>query len=555
MKKINLAVLFLILFSIKSNSQTAESITVQKSMTIDSLQKKIEMLESKLLEKNYTRVPTGDLEEILDTKVSDSISGILTKWIPYILLVFGASGLTFYLRSKSDVKSSVKEVSMEVFAEQEKKLNELAKRITDMIDTQDKKNNELYELQEKRNLLLERTINNDMKSIKEVNVKQDEMIKGLEEKNKKDIEEKVSAIDKQVQNSLEILWNDVAASKSGLAEKVNFKGDNLIADISQFLENEKIVFSDSNKKALIDSLMRCYYHTLPADKRNKKMIELLNRYKGFELLPQTYAHAAIALENEYEYSGNQKEFDSCIKCCNTSIEISHDYGTAYAIKLEIYVIRYSKAFNEKEKQSAEDEILRTFKSIEINQSQYLCIEILQRLELDRGVPFLQKYIELLEKLFQVQVAKISERACSDIFVGGGYNKEKQYTELVNIILNNYLSREYSLEGAWKAVNIIESGIKSEASIEITFNGATYELRSSQAKNVGYVLFLPAIDKFKWINFYKMNTNGTFQVIPGIYEFKENRLILCTNYLSNTRPDDFSSTPENKFYLETYGKIA
>jgi len=82
------------------------------------------------------------------------------------------------------------------------------------------------------------------------------------------------------------------------------------------------------------------------------MINLIEKHEGtYTLLPQTYANAAIAFQYRYHDFGYKEFLTSAIENCDKSIKSMPDYGLAFALKIELYLIAISKAFDEEEKNS------------------------------------------------------------------------------------------------------------------------------------------------------------------------------------------------------------
>jgi hypothetical protein len=93
-----------------------------------------------------------------------------------------------------------------------------------------------------------------------------------------------------------------------------------------------------------------------------------------------------------------------------SIVRLQDYGTAYAVKLEVYAMDYKKAFNESEKAEAKMNLKRVFAAINNNQSKHICKEVNERFNLDYKIPYLNPYIVVLDTDFTDEMLAIKQRA-------------------------------------------------------------------------------------------------------------------------------------------------
>lgn len=348
---------------------------------VDSLQRKINFLEQRLDEKNYTRVPADDFEKLLDNKVSAEVYNSLWKWIAGIVVFIGFVGYLVRQYSRTliseDVQKEVDKRNKEVLD----KLNSIEKELQRENQAQDQKI---------------QTLQNDF-------VKFGEAQQTFRE-------ETTKMIDDKLKTSFNVISDNVADSIEKKVSEKKFKGVDLINEIEAALKNSGFNFSNPKKIKLIDSLVNCYYYTTEAKDRSEKIINIVKEYeKELELLTQTYATTAIFLTNEYEYYGVKLLRDNCLDACEKSISRMYDYGTAYALKLEIYAIDYAKGFDEIEKNAAVENIKRTMNSIKNNQSPHICKEIIERFKLDSAVAYLNPYIKILEEKFPEEMEYIRNR--------------------------------------------------------------------------------------------------------------------------------------------------
>jgi hypothetical protein len=194
-----------------------------------------------------------------------------------------------------------------------------------------------------------------------------------------------------------------------ITKKNNKVEESVVDDLKDYLVDESITIKEPKKVFLIDTIMRCYYYgNYP--QRIEKMIHLIKQYEEeFPLLESTYVNAAIAFSDMYDRYGRKDFLNSAIENCNKSIKILPDYGLAFALKLELYIMAISKAFDGGEVKQFENELLKVFKDIENNTSIYLCAELIARIEADRK-SFMGPYLEKLYKEYADEMAKIGTRA-------------------------------------------------------------------------------------------------------------------------------------------------
>jgi hypothetical protein len=372
MKAILLATIFLCL---------VVDVAGQESV-IDSLQQKIEFLEQRMDEKNYTRVPTEDLENLLDVKVANEVYNSLWKWIAGLVVFIGFVGYLVRQYSRTLISDDVQK--------------EVTKTRTELLEKLSATNKDLQRENQAQDQKID-TLHADFLKFKEAQ----QIFR----------EESTKMIDEKLKTSFRVLSDNVAEIIENKAVIKKYKGVDLIEEIEAALNNSGFNFSKTKKVKLIDTLVNCYYYTTEAKDRSERIINIVKEYeKEFELLTQTYATTAIFLTNQYEYYGIKLLRDSCLDACEKSISRLYDYGTAYTLKLEVFAIDYFKAFDETDKQVAIENIKKTMNAIRHNQSPHICMEILERFDLDSKVAYLNPYLKLLEEQFHDDMKMIRDRA-------------------------------------------------------------------------------------------------------------------------------------------------
>jgi len=198
-----------------------------------------------------------------------------------------------------------------------------------------------------------------------------------------------------------------------ITKKNNVVDEKVVDDLKSYLTDESINITERKKVVLIDTIMRCYYYS-NYEQRIEKMIDLIREFEeNITLLQTTYVNAAIAFSDMYDRYGTKDFLNSAIENCNKSIRILPDYGLAFAVKLELYMMAMSKAFDQEEKKKYEMELIRVFKDIENNTSTYLCTELIARFEIDKK-SYLGPYLEILYSDYANEISKITERTTKTV---------------------------------------------------------------------------------------------------------------------------------------------
>jgi hypothetical protein len=217
-------------------------------------------------------------------------------------------------------------------------------------------------------------------------------------------------LETMVEKKVGFLWNDIAMNMIEKAKTDNYRAEIIKANLEELLNNSSAAISKTVKMDLADALMKYHYYSIHSDKYTQ-IKDVIARFdkENIKLKAETYATAALCFLNSYEYYGRKSDRDACLESCERSVDVLRDYGTAYAVKMETFMVDYEKATTENEKAVALVDINKVFKEIENNKSDYLCKEFLTRLDIDKGA-FLKPYIDKLEYEFANEISRIAERA-------------------------------------------------------------------------------------------------------------------------------------------------
>lgn len=502
----------------------------QDNQNIEALKQRIDSLQHRLDDANYVHVPRKDYDDQLSYTVSNAVSNSIWKWIGGLATVMGLVGIFISNFFKGQIEENVK-----------RQIDEKLKSVSDKFKALEEKN--------------------DIENLRQDNRLRDltERIDKLLQLQTTFVSETTTSIEKKLEDSLGFMWDDIAESKYNRIKEQQFKGQKLIDETIYFLEQKNIKLKPEKSIILVDGLMRCYYNTPEVKDKYKKMIALLRQYETqFELMPETYASAAIALINNYEMYGLKVDRDACLDSCEKSINRLPDYGTSYAVKLEAYMIDYKKAFSDVERAEAIENTERTFSSIENNQSTYLSKELVQRLYLDKEVKYLKQYIQALDILFNDRMVSLKERVCKEtlLFVSVNKMSEDVHGQTLLQIVNEHLLRVLNFNGKWLSKKVIANGVELANAVDanvLVLTDANYTLQLGDGVEKGIVHFLPFTNS-NGLNLYSENANGQNQLYSMLYKVEQDELIVCFAAADTTvRPTDFTSTPQNNHTLIYFAK--
>ncbi len=479
-------VAIIIFFCVAAGAQAQQTSAEPNARRLDSLEKV-------LYEGNYVRIPNADFENIIDSKISSTIRDEVKTWLWIIVSFFGAlmTLLTFYLnrRLKDEVKESL-----------DKETTSIAESIQKLADSQEA------------------------------------------------LQKKILVVEEKVRNSMDIFWDEMIGLTIEKAKDIANLNTDMEKKINHFLEYEHVPVSASRLVQLIDALMRTYYYSKDKEKY-KKMVTLIKQYEGkIDLEPQTYANAAIAHSNIYELYGNSHDRDNSLDNCDKSLNRSKEYGLPYAIKLEIYMIDYVKAFDDAQRNAALDNIRRVFKAVENNQSKVVPVDIVDRIEIDRNVAYLKPYYQRLEILFADDLNRVRERALDYLLANYSATiaNEVDNKTLNSIFQYGLNTNSIIIDGDWDAVEVISAGVLNSQRMNTeTLNINANTFASNDELGSGFIFFLTGNQPLA-MNFYSKTTSNTFLRVPAIYQLTANSLEICYDPAAKTRPQSFVADATNRY---------
>lgn len=589
MKKLLLVLVMMLpafLFAQQNESVVQENLQLKAS--IDSLERKMD-------EKYYTRIPNKDLDEKLSEMVNNGVGNyiggkiaLISTIIGIISFLLGFLAKFFFSEStRKQIEENVKKFSDKITKDNEeaqKKQETLLNEQKEFIDTTNRLNDDRIKemslrFENLRSILDDQNKQSAANTNKNISDFQNNINAGLkqsgEQLNKivdniqtslKTIQaaqenfEKISGekIEAKFSETFDFLWGDIISGMIDRAAQKNFNGQSLINDFEKVL-NKDLKVSVEVKVKIIDTLMRCYFSTAKLEKKYEKMVELIRNYEDkYDLLPETYVNAAIALTNNYEIYGSDDLRESAISNCDKSIQKDRDYGVPYAIKMELLAIAMMKVREEEMKAKFRHEIEELLYLVDRIPSPLLKGEFLERLLQDKDVPYLKNYIEQLYSDYAKELAPYRENVIEQLVKNYSITNEKEKKLFTNL-LQEGLNLHPNLDGNWKANSFIVAGGPvdlTNSDVYLVLNASEYSLSSITGyKESGVIYFMPnllpgAVSLVAEVGENKQKT------VRGIYTYDHDnaKLTLCLSLPEKERPSEFSSTAQNGFSLISFSRV-
>ncbi|MGQ1785090.1 MULTISPECIES: hypothetical protein [unclassified Saccharicrinis] len=518
-----------------------------QQLSVDSLQKRIETLESALQKEHYTYIPIQDFDQKLRNSVKDEIQtwvdsrrmAILTLWGILSFLLGFLLKYFFTENYRKKMEARINEETREV----KERSRLFIKEITDKLSDHVNEINQKYTILTESFSHKENNIDNRIGEVRALVINMKELQDAYVTDTNKYIENKINS-------TLSFIWDDIVDDNIRKAKERNYVGDDLIDSLNKLLENDEIQVSDNKKIELIDCIIRCYYYKKEIKGSfGDKMISIVEKYeKSLNLKPETFANIAINACNYYEFYGTSKFREATELYCNKSINMLPDYGIAYTVLLELFMIDFKKSKNKKESEQSIENIRNTFISIGNNKSDILPLEILERAKADH-LTYLKQYIDDLFVSYAADFNIIRERALQYLVKNyeSTLKKEKDKLLLKYILDYGINTNNVIIDGKWELKEYSKAGIREEVTIEtIEIKDFEFKVQKETSIDNGLIYFLTATDPLE-VNLYFLNQ---FRTVKGIYKLQDDRLFLCLD-LNGGRPNTFTSTSENGFVCKTY----
>jgi hypothetical protein len=581
---------------------TAQDKELQKENVI--LKNRIDSLESRMDDKFYTRVPNKDFDQQISDSVDKQVSNYISGRLALISTIVGLmSFLLGYLAKYFFSESTRKQIEESVKTASDKMKNENAdaqKILDTQIEVQKSfvaENNKLYgerlgdisiRIDNLRNGLtnqlqnysgtVDKRIGDFEANVKTQVTQLNDQFAGFYGDTKSKIEKvettqmefvksTTDLIDRKLNESLGFLWEDVVNAKVDRAVDLKYTGKGLVEIFEELLRRNLPISTELNIK-LIDTMMRCYYHSKDDKNDNKKygkMVSLIKTYEDkYELLPETYVNAAIAFTNNYELYGAPDLRETAISNCDKSIKRDRSYGIPYSVKVEVYMIDLLKSRDDIARQGFVKEIDELLFLINTIDSPLLKGEFLQRLLLDKAVPFLKKYIDGLYSIFAIQLAPIRENVVYKLIKNLDRANDWERKMMEDLLTEGLLTNP-DIDGKWKAIKFLESGnempLADEMFLELKSDttpgkvSCIYSfLTKDEVVEKGVVFYLPHV-KPNVLSLISGEGRNTDSITRGIYEIKaDGTLQLCLAKPNDEKPGSFISSAADKNSLITFLKL-
>ncbi|MEN7546717.1 hypothetical protein AAG747_02280 [Rapidithrix thailandica] len=351
--------LLFVCFRYTANAQQTPSLQYQ----LDSVNEQVRQLQKQLAEEHYTRIPNNDFDERLEYKISNQMQSEFLFWGTGMIAFFGLiGGILAFAGDKLMNDRVEKVVRKELSHLKDQLVSDIHQKIKDVEGS------------------LEKELSHVEASLTEV------MNFTLE--SKKFI----------YQQELEKLRNEVNKAPNST---------DVMHRLQELLRKAEEIRYETLIPLIVEELTYVYY----ASRKYKDLEKLISTYaKDYRLKETTLVNAALSCINDYESYGSKSKREKGLEYLELALDQVSGYGEAQGLKLQVYMIDYSRAKVEQEKNMALKGAQGVLDEIVFAYSDVSAGETLRRLSRDHKNKAFAKYVDLLHNLFPEEMKKMEERA-------------------------------------------------------------------------------------------------------------------------------------------------
>ncbi|MEZ4859605.1 MAG: hypothetical protein R2781_12460 [Flavobacteriaceae bacterium] len=375
MKKRFNIVLISLLFTIVSLAQNPSEISDEK----------VNEAIEKVAESQYVRIPKKDFDAIIENQITVLVNKKINTLIALVVAAIGLfSGLSLFQNIKS--KNSIKEDMMSRISglknEMTSELQSFIEKITESnIEPRFKNYEKFVELE-----------------IRNVKSQSETLLVQIQEEMKRVVEERKRMKEYIMDSEFQLVQN--AVNTKTYSKEDLIIGERLLKDLEAHNpESQKI-------PSLIDLLSYIYY-----DNRSyKELNQLIEKYKESNLNSNTYINAALtAIYDYHNYASVDKKIKA-LDYLDKSLQITQAYGEALGLKLEIFMMDYTRNEKPEIKKEAVANAEAVIGNILNSASDIPSYETIYRLSRDISLESYQNLIDTLYELFTPEMKEMLARA-------------------------------------------------------------------------------------------------------------------------------------------------
>lgn len=346
---------------------------------------KVEEAVEKVTETQYVRIPKKEFDAIIENQITVLVNKKINTLIALVVAAIGLfSGLSLFqnMKSKSSLKedmvSRISGIKNEMTAELQ---GVIEKMTTSNIEPRFKNYEKFVELE-----------------IRNVRSESQTLLVQIQEELKRVVEERKRMKEYIMDSEFQLVQN--AVNTKTYSKEDLIIGERLLKD----LEDHN---PDSPKiPSLVDLLSYVYY----AQKSYKELNLLIDKYSTSNLSANTYINGALTAIYDYHNYASEDKKIKALDYLDRSLQITQAYGEALGLKLEIFMMDYTRNDKPEVKKEAVANAQAVIENVLTSASDIPAYETIYRLSRDILLESYQNLIDALYDLFKPEMEEMLARA-------------------------------------------------------------------------------------------------------------------------------------------------
>ncbi|WOD42451.1 hypothetical protein [Hwangdonia lutea] len=374
--KLKLIIIICVFFGLKSFCQTVDS---TQMLNEDLITKKVKEV---IGENEYIRVPLTNFENDIQSKISATINKRINNLIGFLVAIIGILSALSIIQSNRSRNILKEQVLAQISADLNSKTVESREFFEGII------NSRLEDIEKQLLGKLELQYKSNVENIKNV-------------------ENQLEQSKSQIAKAEDYLINIEFESLKKMLRERKYDYAITLKRLTTLLKDVE----DKKRKALIpdivDLLTLIYYDY----KNYNEVTDLINKYEGkIKFKSSSYVNAALTGIYDYHNYNSVNQRAQALIYLDKSLELIQGYGSALALKLEIFMMDYLRAEEDKQKDQAIKDAKSVFNKILKSESGAPSYETISRLTRDSKLASYKKYFDKLNELFAEELKQMQLKA-------------------------------------------------------------------------------------------------------------------------------------------------
>ncbi|MFD1614908.1 hypothetical protein [Gelatiniphilus marinus] len=374
--KLKLITIACIIFGFKSYCQTVDSTFVVTEELITEKVKEV------IGENEYIRIPLTNFENDIQSKISATINKRINNLIGFLVAIIGIMSALSIIQSNRSRNILKEQVLAQISADLNSKT----------VETRE---------------FFEGIINSRLKDIEKQLMEKLELQFKSNAENIKQVENQLLQSKSQITKAEDYLINIEFESLQKMLRERKYDYATTLKRLTTLLKDVEDKKREDLLPDIVDLLTLIYYDY----KNYNEVTDLINKYEGkIKFKSSSYVNAALTGLYDYHNFNSLMQRAQALIYLDKSLELIQGYGSALALKLEIFMMDYIRAEDDEQKDKAIKDAKTVFDKILKSESGAPSYETINRLNRDSTILSYKKYFDKLNELFPEELKLMQQKA-------------------------------------------------------------------------------------------------------------------------------------------------